>query len=81
MGYAEYSITEWKVMGDNLTLKGKLMYEKDDMLQFIKILERGLFPKGKEFVDVKAFKLEQWREAFDEAAEYIEIGKLVILKP
>ncbi|KAM0312719.1 hypothetical protein ACHAO8_006127 [Botrytis cinerea] len=81
MGSGEYAIDNWKVMGDNITLKGKLMYERDDMVQFVKMLESGLFPRGKEFVDVKSFSLGEWKEAFDMAAEYTGVGRLVVIKP
>jgi hypothetical protein len=45
------------------------------------MLERGLFPTGKEFVDAKAFGLGNWKEAFDAAAEYTGIGKVMVLSP
>jgi threonine dehydrogenase-like Zn-dependent dehydrogenase len=81
MGSAECPTTAWEFVGSNLTLKSKLMYEREDMLQFVKMLERGLFPKGKGFVDAKSFELEDWREALDEAAEYTGVGKLVVITP
>ncbi|KAF7937079.1 hypothetical protein BELL_1422g00010 [Botrytis elliptica] len=81
MGSGEYHINDWKVMGDNITLKGKLMYERDDMVQFVKMLESRLLPRGKEFVDVKSFSLEGWKEAFDTAAEFTGVGRLVVMKP
>lgn len=65
----------------NITLKGKLMYEREDILLFVKMLERGLFPRGKSFVDTKAFRLDEWREALDTAAEHIGIGRYVVFKP
>lgn len=43
-------------MADNITLKGKLMYEREDMLLFIKMLEADmLFPKGRDFVVPRVF--------------------------
>ena len=81
MGYVEQPIADWRFMGNNLTLKGKLMYEREDMVAFVKMLEMGLFPKGKDFVQAKSFGLENWKEAFDAAAEYTGIGKLVVITP
>ena len=81
MGFVEHPIVDFRTVRDNLTLKGKYMYEREDMLQLVKMLERGLFPKGKDFVDAKTFGLENWKEAFDVAAEYTGIGKLVVIKP
>lgn len=82
MGMAEDIIpTAFKVVGNNLSFRGKLMYERDDILQFIKMLERGMFPKGKGFVTTKAFGLEDWKEGFETAAEYIGIGQTVVFTP
>lgn len=81
MGYVEHPIVDWKFMANDLTLKGKLMYEREDMLLFVKMLERRWFPKGKEFVETMSFGLENWKEAFDEAAEYAGVGKLVVITP
>ena len=81
MGYVENFMSGAKVMGSNITLKGKLMYEREDMIQFVKMLERGLFPKGKDFVDIKAFSLEDWKKGLDTAAEYTGIGRTVAFTP
>ncbi|KAF7916071.1 uncharacterized protein EAE97_012162 [Botrytis byssoidea] len=81
MGSGGYHINDWKIMGDNITLKGKLMYERDDIVQLVKMLENGLLPRGKDFVDVKPFSLEEWKEAFDTAAEFTGVGRLVVMKP
>jgi hypothetical protein len=56
------------------------MYERDDMLQFVKMLERGLFPTGRNFVETKTFKLEDWKDAFDEAATYTGVSRLVVFE-
>ena len=83
MGFVEVPSGEylWKIVGSNILLKGKLMYYREDMLLFVKMLERGLFPKGKDLVDTKAFALEDWKEAFDVAAEHTGLGKSVVLTP
>lgn len=80
MGYVEDVIT-WHTMSQNITLKGKLMYERDDIVLFVKMLERGLFPRGEELVSPKVFKMEQWKEALDAAAEWTGIGKMVMIEP
>ncbi|KAK4944363.1 hypothetical protein LTR10_016249 [Elasticomyces elasticus] len=81
MGFAKDFVPIWKVISDDITMKGKLMYSREDMLLFVKMLERGLFPTGTDFVDVKTFALEDWKDAFDEAAEYIGIGRHVMITP
>jgi len=81
MGAAEVIIPAWNVVGSNISFRGKLMYERDDILLFIKMLERGMFPKGKDFVTTKAFGLENWKEGFETAAEYIGVGQTVVFTP
>ena len=81
MGLNENFMSPWAFIGQNLSLKGKLMYEREDILQFVKMLERGLFPQGKNFVDTRAFHSEGWKAGFDVAAEHTGIGKHVILTP
>ncbi|KAI1462780.1 putative quinone oxidoreductase [Annulohypoxylon moriforme] len=80
MGFNENVITP-AVIGRNISLKGKLMYEREDILLFIKMMERGLFPRGESFVDTKSFKLEDWKEALDVGAEHTGIGKFVVFAP
>ncbi|KAG6368949.1 hypothetical protein INS49_003167 [Diaporthe citri] len=75
------NISVQEIMMNNLTLQGKNMYERDVILQFVKLLERGLFPRGKGFVDTKSFGLDNWKEAFDVAADYNGIGKCVVFAP
>ena len=62
------------------------MYERDDMVRFVKMLEGGLFVGGdggggKGFVDTKVFALEDWEAAFDEAAVWTGIGRAVVIAP
>jgi threonine dehydrogenase-like Zn-dependent dehydrogenase len=82
MGFAPTDfMPAWKVISDDITMKGKLMYSREDMLLFVKMLERGLFPKGKDFVDAKTYTLENWKEAFDVAADFIGVGRHVMITP
>ena len=80
MGWNE-SPTTPAIIFKNISLRGKLMYERADILQFVKMLERGLFPKGKHFVDTKVFELEDWKAGLDAGAEHMGIGKHVVFKP
>jgi threonine dehydrogenase-like Zn-dependent dehydrogenase len=79
VGFVDFKVSEWKVIADNIMLKGKLMYTRDDMTQFVKMLEAGMLPG--ELVDVKIFGLDKWQEAFDIAAEHTGLGKLVAFEP
>lgn len=47
MGVHDTPLTDWKFIGGIVTLKGKLTYEREDMVQFVKMLERGLFSRGR----------------------------------
>ncbi|KAF1850069.1 GroES-like protein [Cucurbitaria berberidis CBS 394.84] len=79
MGFVEQPVVPWTLVANNIAMKGKLMYERTDMIHFVKLLERGLFPRGKAFVDTKAFELNDWKAALDIAAEHTGIGKQVVL--
>lgn len=63
------------------TIKGNMMYERDSILQFAKMLETGLFASGRNFVETKVFELDSWKEGFDFAAEHSRIGKCVVFVP
>jgi threonine dehydrogenase-like Zn-dependent dehydrogenase len=52
------STVSWEIVSRNITLQGKLMYEREDILLFVKMMERGLFPKGEAFVVPRAFGLD-----------------------
>jgi threonine dehydrogenase-like Zn-dependent dehydrogenase len=71
----------WNTIARNITMKGKLMYEREDIVLFIKMLERGMFPRGKFLVQTKAFKMEEWKEALDIAAEWMGIGRMIVIEP
>lgn len=67
------------VMHANMTIKGKWMYEREDILRLIRMVESGRLR-----VDggsVKKYALEQWEEAFEVAAREAGPGKMVALVP
>lgn len=84
MGFPDISSSpsvRWKIVGSNISLKGRLMYSRDCMVQFVKLLESGLFPKGEALVDVRSFELEDHENALDEAASWTGLGKAVVFEP
>lgn len=81
MGFNEIPYSPWNFVAKNLSIKGKFMYEREDVVQFVKMVERGLFPRGSELVDTKAFPLEEWDKGFDAAAQHMGIAKHVVLTP
>ncbi|KAJ9608152.1 hypothetical protein H2200_007140 [Cladophialophora chaetospira] len=72
-------------MHKDITLKGKWMYEKEDVKRLINLVETGIVKLNKtgEQVNpygasvVAAFKLEEWEKAFDEAERVGSAGKVV----
>lgn len=55
MGFNNFSLPDMHVVGGSIVFNSKLMYMRRDIMQFVKMLERGLFPKGKVSVETKAF--------------------------
>ncbi|KAI1357659.1 GroES-like protein [Xylaria arbuscula] len=81
LGSVGQPIVGWSFLSKDLQLNGKLMYEREDVILFIKMLEAGLFAKGKDLVDTKSFALEDWKAAFDTAEEYTGVGRIVTITP
>ena len=68
------------IMRNNVTLSGKWMYYRDDIAALIKLAEHGLL-KLDHIKVIGPFPLEQWKEAFDAAAEHTGIGEVTLFKP
>jgi threonine dehydrogenase-like Zn-dependent dehydrogenase len=81
MGFVDQPIVPWHCVGHNITLKGKLMYERGDIAQLIKMLQRGLFPRTGAFATTEAFGIDVWKAAFIRASQHTGIGRQVVLKP
>ena len=80
-GFADGPIPSFQLIAKSTTIKGKFMYEKEDMELFVRMLERGLFPRGTDFVDLKTFSLEERKIALDVAAEFTGIRRFVAIIP
>jgi threonine dehydrogenase-like Zn-dependent dehydrogenase len=78
MGFNDIPYVPWTFVAKDITIKGKLMYEREDIVQFVKMLERGRFPRGAGLVETRTFRLEEWKEAFDVAAQHVGIGRQVV---
>ncbi|KAF2814634.1 NAD(P)-binding protein [Mytilinidion resinicola] len=74
-------IPSFHIVAKDITIKGKLMYEREDMRLFVKMLEGGRFSRSPNFVDLKTFPLDDWKTALDIAAEYTGIARLVAITP
>jgi threonine dehydrogenase-like Zn-dependent dehydrogenase len=71
------------VMRRNLRLQGKWMCERSDVVDLLKLIESGLLKLGeKGGAEVTgAFPLEQWKEAWDMAAEKALFGQFAMINP
>ena len=67
-------------MHKNQRLYGKWMYEREDITDLFKLVENGLLDIGVAELNGE-FPLEQWKEAWGEAAEKARFGQFVIIKP
>jgi threonine dehydrogenase-like Zn-dependent dehydrogenase len=67
----------------NLTIRGQLMYEREDARGIIKLAETGALKLGKSAGQeiVGQFPLEEWQKAFETAENNPEAGKVVLLTP
>lgn len=68
------------IVRKNITLKGKWMYERSDIRDFFKVVGAGLLDLG--VCEVQGeFPLEEFKEAWDAAAEKSGFAKNVIIRP
>jgi hypothetical protein len=48
MGLVDQPVVPWTFVGKDITIRGKVMYERNDIVLLIEMLEGGLFPRGKQ---------------------------------
>ena len=58
-----------------------MTYEREDILQFVKMLKYGLFTKGKDFIEVRSFAMDDYQKAPDVAAEQAEVRRSAVFVP
>lgn len=83
-GYREdVTIPHVIIMHKNMQLRGKWMYERSDIADLIKLVEHGMLKLGKAGGShtVGRYPLEQWKEAWDKAAEHTALGDQVLIQP
>lgn len=76
----ELPIPHMFIMRRSITLQGKWMYSRQDVVAMFKLIERGIISLG----HVKAagvYPLEDWEKAFKFAAENTAVGHMTLLKP
>ena len=71
------------IIACDITLKGKWMYTRDDILSMIKLVESGILKIGERAGTKVAgkFGLEEWEEAFKTASEKTGVGEVVVFVP
>lgn len=79
----DIAIPHSRVMHWNLQLKGKWMYERDNIKGLIKMVEVSVMKLGERsgVTIVERFGLEEWNEAFTKAEENAGIRKLTVIVP
>lgn len=83
-GYKDdFSIPHNVIMHGNMRIYGKWMYERSDIADMMKLIEHGLLKLGEHSGTevVGEYPLEQWKEAWDAAAEHAGMGQGVLIKP
>ena len=76
-GQMEVTIPHSRVMHSNLSIRGKWMFERQDVRNLIKMVEGGFMILGEQGglgKRPKAFALGEWREAFKYAKEDAGLG-------
>jgi threonine dehydrogenase-like Zn-dependent dehydrogenase len=82
-GIDDYAIPLRQVMRKNLTLKGTWMYNREQVLGLIKMVETGVLKLGKQggVKDISVFGFVEWEKAFDYASDNAGASTMVLLRP
>ena len=77
----DYALPFWSIMHGDKTIKGKWMYEREDVKALIRLIETGLLKlEGQAGQVAGPFKLDEWSEAFDAAAKR-NVGEVAVIDP
>lgn len=69
------------IMRNDITLKGKWMYTRDDNVAFMRLLCSGVLTV-REIVKVhRIFEIDDWEEAFELAWDNGRLGDLILFSP
>ncbi|KAI4212590.1 MAG: hypothetical protein LQ351_004662 [Letrouitia transgressa] len=82
-GLGDLTVPAWAMVFGSLQLKAKWMYNRTDIVGFMRLVHGGLLklgPSGGNEITGK-FGLEQWSEAFDMAAEKARMGQMTLIIP
>ncbi|KAK5175363.1 uncharacterized protein LTR77_000502 [Saxophila tyrrhenica] len=80
-GYREdIAIPHSFIMHSNIRIYGKWMYERQDIYDLFKLVESGLLDLSVAEVTGE-YPLEEWKAAWDDAAENARFGQIALIKP
>lgn len=79
----DVSIPHSIVMHKNLRIQGKWMYEREDIVSMVKMIETGVLRVGKGAGVTVAgrFGLDEWEHAFDVASDTAGMGTVSVMVP
>ena len=79
----DVSFPYWHMVHKNLTLKGKWMFEREDIKRMIKMVEKGMMKVGESegMKIVGKFGLEDWDKAFTAAEKNAGMGEMALITP
>lgn len=69
------------VVGLDITLKGKFMYSREDILAFWNLMTSSVLNARDLVKVVGEHQLEDWEKAFQVAWDHARLGQLVVFKP
>ena len=70
------------IMRNDILLKGKFMYDREDIVAFLQFLESGQLDVRRLVQIIGRFKLEYWKRALDVASEQgNRLGQLAVFNP
>ena len=75
----DIAIPHGKIYRLNISIKGKWMYEPNAPGKLLQMVEAGVLDPSRH--SSQAFSLDQWNEAFDNAAQNMRWGQLTYLTP
>jgi NADPH:quinone reductase-like Zn-dependent oxidoreductase len=78
----DVAIPHGDIMWRSKSLHGKLMYEREDIVTLIKMIETGVLPLGEGggITIARTFTLEDWEEAFVCARDHNKVGGEAIFR-
>lgn len=76
----DLSVPYTSIMHRDIQLKGKWMYEREDIVALIQMVKVGVLRLDNVEV-VGEFGLEEWEKAFEVAAQHTDAGQVVVISP